>query len=144
MSLKPSMGDFHGAKAALFAPGGLVVIRRDDIATIPWSGRVDLPGGGREYGESPVDCVRREVHEELGLNLRADRFHWGQAFVSQGGCSWLFSADITAAEVSAIRFSDEGQGWWIDPVAQYLARKDAIPHQQARLRICIAGGKSTQ
>jgi ADP-ribose pyrophosphatase YjhB (NUDIX family) len=30
----------------------------------------DLPGGMAEANESPADCVRREVKEELGLDLR--------------------------------------------------------------------------
>ena len=34
-------------------------------------GRWTLPGGGLEFGESPVDAMVREVEEETGLIVRA-------------------------------------------------------------------------
>lgn len=33
----------------------------------------DLPGGVVDPGESPATCVEREVHEELGITVRARR-----------------------------------------------------------------------
>jgi len=33
----------------------------------------ELPGGKLEVGEDPARCVEREVHEELDLEVRADR-----------------------------------------------------------------------
>ena len=32
-----------------------------------------LPGGGREDGESEEECVRREMREETGLEVRVER-----------------------------------------------------------------------
>ncbi|RQO31823.1 NUDIX hydrolase [Taibaiella sp. KBW10] len=31
---------------------------------------VKFPGGGMEYGEGTIDCLRREFEEELGLNIK--------------------------------------------------------------------------
>ena len=45
-----------GLPAATMTPG------------IPWPAFWDLPGGGREGTESPVECVLRETHEEFGLH----------------------------------------------------------------------------
>ena len=32
------------------------------------NGSYELPGGGWEHGESFEECLRREIHEELGVN----------------------------------------------------------------------------
>ncbi len=29
----------------------------------------DLPGGGLDYGESPEECLKREIAEEMGLTV---------------------------------------------------------------------------
>ena len=42
--------------------------------------------------------------------------------------SWLFAGQISAAQIAAIRFGDEGQGWCMMPVADYLTHPRAIPH----------------
>ena len=37
----------------------------------PYTGKLDLPGGGFEYGETPQECVTREVLEETGLEIES-------------------------------------------------------------------------
>lgn len=45
----------------------VVLIRKDRPS---WqAGRLNFPGGKVEEGERPVDAVRREVHEETGLDI---------------------------------------------------------------------------
>lgn len=48
----------------------LVCRRRDDDA---WGGYWEFPGGKCEAGESAVECVRRELREELGIEVHIDR-----------------------------------------------------------------------
>ena len=71
-------------------------------------------GGKFEPGESPEDCVRREVREETGLTLTFWRFRGLVTFVLDGwGCDYmhLFTADGWEGEQ---RPCDEGELAWID------------------------------
>ena len=56
-----------------------LVLRGSDVlltqlsATAPRPGAWTLPGGGLDHGEDPRDGVRREVYEETGMRVEADR-----------------------------------------------------------------------
>jgi ADP-ribose pyrophosphatase YjhB (NUDIX family) len=58
-----------------------------------------LPGGHAEVGEPTIDCVAREMREELGEEVRLDRLLWvvdnffryGQADWHEIGFYWLAS-----------------------------------------------------
>ena len=128
---------FAGAKLALFLGDHLAVIQRDDIPGIPWPGRLDLPGGGREGQESPVCCALRETHEELGLRIAPDALRWGQRFIGDAGPVWFFAAHLEAARARDIVFGREGQGWLLMPPAAYLTDPRAIPPFQDRLRLYL-------
>ncbi|MBI1170900.1 NUDIX domain-containing protein [bacterium] len=110
---------------------------RDDFAHIPWPGMWDLPGGGREGKESPETCVLRELHEEFGLDLPAERLVWRAALPAMLDplqVSWFFAGRITAAEVDSIRFGNEGQFWRLMPVRGFLSHPKVIPALQDRTR----------
>jgi 8-oxo-dGTP diphosphatase len=47
----------------------VLLILRDDIPSIPFPNQWDLPGGHLMPGESPEACVRREMTEEMELEL---------------------------------------------------------------------------
>lgn len=74
---------FSGTKIALFCQTNLVVYLRDEKAGIPFPGLWDLPGGGREADESPIECVIREVEEEFGLRLSAENIRGLTRYTSQ-------------------------------------------------------------
>ncbi len=127
---------FSGAKIALVCGRELVAYRRDDIPVIPWPGLWDLPGGGREGAETPAECALRETREEFGLALAPQRIHWCRRYpgmLDPQRSSYFLAAEISAAEVAAIRFGEEGQYWQMMSIETFLALPDAICHLQTRL-----------
>jgi 8-oxo-dGTP diphosphatase len=54
--------------------GRLLFQLRDDVPGIMYAGLIGLFGGGREGSEDCLSCVRREIEEELGLQLESSRF----------------------------------------------------------------------
>lgn len=132
---------FHGAKLAILVGEAVVTILRDDIAGIPWPGHWDLPGGGREGAESPEDCALRECREELGLDYPASALGWRRAFPrSDGGLGWFFGLRDEGFDAARVRFGDEGQGWQLMPVAEFLRHPRAVPSLQARLTVMLGEG----
>ncbi len=129
--------DYDGAKIALLTGEAVVVLRRDDIPTIPFPGAVDLPGGGREGREAPIRCALRETREELGVEVPEARVTFGRVVpgILQGQMPiWFFVGRVDQALVDAMVLGDEGQAFWTEPVEAFLARTDAVPHLQRRLR----------
>jgi 8-oxo-dGTP diphosphatase len=54
--------------------GRFLFQRRDDVPGILSPGKVGLFGGHRETGETYLQCVVREVHEEIGYFMHPERF----------------------------------------------------------------------
>lgn len=119
---------FAGAKLALFLGAQLLVIRRDDRPDIPFPDHWDLPGGGREGEESPLDCALRETHEEVGLVVPGERVGWGVSYLRPAGRMWLFAAHLSRRHIVKVRFGNEGQGWRMMAPTDYIRHPRAIPH----------------
>jgi 8-oxo-dGTP diphosphatase len=142
--------DFTGAKAALFCGAFVLTYLRDEKPGLRWPGLWDLPGGGREGAEGPEDCLLRELWEEFGLRLSADRLVWRRVFpsmVEAGRTSVFFGGWVSAEEVAAIRFGDEGQRWELMGVEGFLGHSLGVPEMQRRAGIVwgelgVHGGQS--
>ncbi|KAA5805108.1 NUDIX domain-containing protein [Alkalicaulis satelles] len=127
---------FSGTKIALICGSMLVCYQRDQKQGIPFPGLWDLPGGGREDQESPVECVIREVEEEFGLQIAAGRIQTLTRYESltpAGLDTYFCAARVTEDEIRSIRFGSEGQRWTLMTIDAFLERPDAVPHLQARL-----------
>lgn len=128
--------DFGGAKIALLYHGQVLVYLRDDNPKIPWPGCWDLPGGGREGRETPVECVQRETEEEFGILLPASQIGWQQRFAGiEPGLppTWFMVGEITLAQIAAIRFGNEGQRWQMMPADEFIRHPQGIAHLRQRL-----------
>lgn len=121
-------GDFSGAKLALFLGAELLVIKRDDKPDIPYPSHWDLPGGGREGLETPLECALRETREEVGLHVSPAAIHWTRNYMRPRGEVWFFVAGLPARAVQDVQFGSEGQGWRLMPADTYVSHPLAVPH----------------
>lgn len=136
--------DFAGAKIALMCDNHIITYLRDDIDTIPYPGQWDLPGGGREGNESPIDCALRETEEEFGLRISPSRVRQLRKYSgvkSPGFVSYFCLCDVTNDEIESIVFGDEGQYWELMPINVFLEHENAIEHLKDRLIAALAADR---
>lgn len=131
-----SLQDFHGAKIALICGAHLVAYKRDQKAGIPYPGKCDLPGGGREGSETVEECACREVMEEFGIAVDPARILWSRPYPGSAGSgmtSYFLVAEITSSDVEAISFGEEGERWELMLIQTFLDHPDAVRSLQHRL-----------
>ncbi|WP_417609805.1 NUDIX hydrolase [Parasphingorhabdus sp.] len=129
--------DFHGAKVAVFVDDHILVYRRDDRPDIPFPDMLDLPGGGREDGESGAECVARETFEEFGIRIAIETFEHVRTYPNwrgTGDVALFFVCRLAPERLNEIVFGDEGQDWQMMPAAEFITSDRAVPHLQDQLR----------
>lgn len=92
---------------------------------------------GREGDESPFECAAREVYEELGIHLDEDCLLWSKIYPSvifKGKKSLFMVGQLRQEQFDNIIFGDEGQGYKLMPIEEFLNSKQAVPQLQGRLR----------
>lgn len=131
---------FSGAKVMLFIGGQLLVMRRDDIPTIPYPNCLDFPGGGREDGETPEATAIRETQEEFGLLLAETQLQFLnlRARPNGQGFGWFFVAQLPEGAEKDVVFGDEGQGWDLIAPQAYADHPDAVPYHAELARAYLA------
>lgn len=50
-------------KGIVIDEDGRILLAREE------NGKWELPGGGLDHGEDPIECLKREIHEETGLTV---------------------------------------------------------------------------
>lgn len=89
------------------------IIKKNDVNKDKWIG----VGGHFKEGESPEECLLREVQEETGYRLTSYRYRGLVTFVSGDGCieyMSLFTADGFEGELSVC---EEGVLEWV-PISE--------------------------
>ena len=137
MELLNKRMNFTGCKIALFCGDKLLTILRDDKSNIPYPNTWELPGGGREDDESPFECAAREVFEELGIHLTEDCLLWSKVYPSmlfEGKESVFLVGKLDQEQFDKIVFGDEGQGYKLMSIDEFLSSDKVVPQLQDRVR----------
>lgn len=134
--------DFTGVKAALLVEQSILVILRDDKPDIPWPNMWELPGGGREGQETLLECLQREVWEELGLTLKEGSIIWSKIYPSmldKDRSAVFVVSQISQEQYREIRFGDEGKAFKLMPVEDFIKVEGVIPQLQERFKDYLVG-----
>lgn len=131
------ISDFTGCKIALLCGDSVLTILRDDKPSIPWPNMWELPGGGREGDETPFECVAREVFEELGIHLTEDNLLGSEVYPSmlfERKQSVFMVSQLSQEQFDSIVFGDEGQGYKLMSIDEFLGSDKVVPQLQERLK----------
>lgn len=100
---------------------------RDNKPDIPYPNQWSLLGGMLEQGETPAECVRREIEEEIGVALDADLIEHYATRDCVFGIEHTFFCAVPDLDIDTVT-STEGQGLrWFgenDVAATQLAYAD--------------------
>jgi mutator protein MutT len=138
----------HGVAAILVdARGRYLLQRRDDIPGIWFPGHWGFFGGTIEPGEAPIQAVVRELQEEIGIELPADRFatFMRVEFDLEGigpRARYFFTARLTDAELPRLVLGEGAEMRWVDgaealaslPITSYDSVGLFLHHARARIR----------
>lgn len=108
----------EGTQIILYNPSrrGVLMYQRDNFDHIPYPGMWALPGGMMEDGETPLECIVREIEEELGVSIDPSTVQ----HLATRNCSFGIEHTFTAAadfDLGELQ-PTEGQDWqWFDQAA---------------------------
>jgi 8-oxo-dGTP diphosphatase len=92
--------------------GFLLLFLRDDKPGLSYANMWDIPGGHVEEGETPDECIVREMKEEIGVDIGAPclfkvyDFEDRREYVYVSSCQYRIE-DLNLTEGQALRWFSE-------------------------------------
>ena len=131
------MSKLGGSNAVLQSGDEFILIQRDNKPELAYANMWDFPGGRRERNETPLECLIREVKEELSIQVKPDNVLYERRYESRensGSSSYFFVISITKDDIDNIQFGNEGQGWKLVTVEEFFQQKDVVPFYKEWVR----------
>jgi 8-oxo-dGTP diphosphatase len=84
--------------AVIIDKGSVFIARR--APSERYGGKWEFPGGKLETGETPEECLRRELYEEFGIDTKIKNFFMESVFDYPSGTIRLlaYNAEVVAGE----------------------------------------------
>ncbi len=91
----------HNGASILFvnARREVLLFLRDRKPDIPYPDTWDVPGGHVEQGETPEECIVREMKEEMGIDLSGFRLHCAVEFDDRIEYTFWKEAELKVEEI---------------------------------------------
>jgi NAD+ diphosphatase len=126
------MNSAAAVAALIFNPEGKLLVTHRAIE--PDIGKIDLPGGFVDPGETAEEALKRELYEELGVTVK------NMQYITSGSNEYLFSGltvfttdlvfRVEVNSLDDLEASDDISGFeWIDPET---VEADEIPAPSIR------------
>lgn len=102
----------HVTCAIIEHEGKILICQRSATMKLPL--KWEFPGGKIEAGESRADCLRREIREELGLDIEvgAELTAVTHAYPNFEITLYPFRCTVTAGE---LMLAEHAQALWVSP-----------------------------
>ena len=124
-----------GCGAAILRDGQLLLVKRRKA---PEAGCWNLPGGKVDFGETVADAVRREIAEELGVEIELTRSLGFVEMIGLDAQHWvspIYQATICMGEPVNVEPEKHEALVWADldapPAPLALAAREAIARLKA-------------
>ncbi len=144
--VRPATRSKRGVVGVIFRQQQLLIIRRSLTVTAP--GRLCLPGGGIESGESEPEALVREMEEELSIDVMPVRRCWRSVTSWGTNLAWWLaelSPEVQPVanplEVAEVHWMDRDQ---IRTATDMLASLPAFidAWERGEIDLSLPGGRS--
>tara|TARA_R110002111_G_scaffold28902_1_gene61189 strand:- start:374 stop:817 length:444 start_codon:yes stop_codon:yes gene_type:complete len=132
---KSRVGQKRGVVGVIIRDDRFLVIRRSKTVTAP--GKLCLPGGTMEKGESEIQTLVREMEEELTIDVTPVRLCW-RSVTPWGTILAWWLATIDQSVIPTPCLDEVEEYFWMTQEEVYYA-KDALPSLPAFIDACSSG-----
>ena len=110
-----------GSKGLVVYNKKVLLYLRDNKPNIPYPNFWDMPGGGKDKGETYKQAALREIEEEFGITPNS--FHFIGYEIYSGRKAYRFVAFIDNKDYKKISLGKEGQNYRFFSIEEALAKK---------------------
>lgn len=101
----------RGAMCYIFKDEKALLIKRKKE---PFAGNLVAPGGKFEIGETPFQCIEREIMEETGLKIKQYELKIVTSEIGPDHYNWILYIFVCKDFEGTVTESDEGKLCWVE------------------------------